>query len=68
LADVYLELRGGRQPDLAMEAVVVVETEVIEERVREFLTPRAHAPSDEERLAHEVFLAQIKDPLWKKAS
>ena len=41
LADVYLELRGGRQPDLAMNAAVVVETETTEERSRVDRTRRA---------------------------
>jgi len=68
LAEVYLELRGGRQPGLQMEAETapVAENVVVEERVREYMTPRAHAPSDEELLAHEAFLAQIKDPIWKR--
>ncbi|MGE3624319.1 MAG: DNA polymerase III subunit epsilon [Bdellovibrionales bacterium] len=67
LADVYLELRGGRQPDLAMTAVAeAAETVVVQERVREFLAPRPHAPSDEEIAAHEAFLATLKDPVWKR--
>jgi len=68
LAEVYLELLGGRQPGLAMEAETASVTEdvVIEERAREFLAPRPHAPSEEELHAHEAFLAQIKDPLWKR--
>lgn len=69
LAEVYLELRGGRQPDLAMDAAaVVVEEQIVEERTRTFLEPRVHAPSEEEHAAHEAFLAQIKEPLWKRAS
>jgi DNA polymerase III subunit epsilon len=68
LADVYLELRGGRQPDLAIAAVVAKETGVIETRAREFLEPRAHALSEEELHTHEAFLAQIKDPLWRRSA
>jgi len=69
LADVYLELRGGRQPDLAISTVVVVgDVETVEVRAREFVTPRAHAPSEEELAAHETFLAQIKDPLWRRSA
>ncbi len=68
LAEVYLELRGGRQPDLAIVASKGVETVVVEEaRNREFRAPRTHAASEEELHAHETFLAQIKEPLWKRA-
>jgi len=68
LADVYLELRGGRQPDLAIAVATVQETVVVETRAREFLEPRAHAPSEEELQAHEAFLAQIKDPIWRRSA
>ena len=68
LAEVYLELCGGRQPNLVMDgqSTATVE-EVAEQRTREFRTPRPHTPSEEELHAHETFLAQIKEPLWKKA-
>ena len=68
LAEVYLELLGGRQPDLAIatETVVVVTEEVVQ-RTREFRAPRAHAPSEDELHAHEAFLAQIKEPIWTSA-
>ncbi len=71
LAEVYLELRGGRQPDLAITAAaetVTTESGAIEERPREFLQPRPHAASEEENKAHEAFLTQIKNPLWSRAS
>jgi DNA polymerase III subunit epsilon len=72
LAEVYLELRGGRQPDLAIAATdataqVVENSEEIQVQ-REFLAPRAHAPSEEESRAHETFLAQIKDPVWRRSA
>jgi DNA polymerase-3 subunit epsilon len=68
LADVYLELRGGRQPDLVMTTEVVSDTSVVAEtRTREFRAPRAHAPSEEELHAHDIFLGQIKEPLWKRS-
>jgi len=68
LAEVYLELRGGRQPDLAMDAhKAETVLEATEQRPREYRAPRPHAPTEEERHAHEKFLAQIKEPLWKRA-
>lgn len=68
LAEVYLELCGGRQPDLAMATVAVVDAaESIDTAPRIFRTPRPHAPSEEELHAHEQFLMLIKEPLWKRA-
>ena len=70
LAEVYLELCGGRQPDLAMTATpaqAATGAETAAPRQREFRTPRPHLPSEAELHAHEAFLAQIKEPLWKTA-
>jgi DNA polymerase-3 subunit epsilon len=66
LADVYLELRGGRQPDLAMGGEVIEVTEKGEARPRAFRAPRPHAPTEEELKAHEAFLLTLKEPLWKR--
>ncbi len=67
LAEVYLELRGGRQPGLTMGVTLETEAAQMETRPREHRPPRPHAPSDEERAAHEEFLMLIKKPLWKRA-
>jgi len=60
LADVYLELIGGRQPDLELaeedKAAVVSE--------RNHRAARPHAATAEEEAAHRAFLEKIKDPLW----
>jgi DNA polymerase-3 subunit epsilon len=63
LAEVYLALIGGRQPDLGL---VVARTERLTVLVRERVprAPRPHAPTPEELAAHQAFLAQIKDPIW----
>ena len=66
LAEVYLELCGGRQPDLAIAVTELVSAEV-QTRARVHRDPRAHAPSDAEIAAHELFLATLKEPLWKRA-
>ena len=69
LAEVYLELCGGRQPDLAMGGAssATGETDAGPQRSRPYRAARLHAPSEEELRAHEVFLEQIKEPLWKRA-
>ena len=67
LAEVYLELRGGRQPDLAIAATGTTTTDETQSRTREHRPPRPHAPSDTETAAHEVFLSSLKDPLWNRA-
>ncbi|MEQ9334089.1 DNA polymerase III subunit epsilon [Thalassobaculum sp.] len=68
LAAVYLELIGGRQPDLALAAEAAPEptaTQRAEERAaRPFREPRPHAPSVEELAAHRAFLDSIKNPIW----
>jgi DNA polymerase-3 subunit epsilon len=68
LAEVYIELTGGRQRGLGFEAIEttsvevgVVSTDVV---VRE---ARVHAASAEELAAHVAFLKKIKDPVWLKA-
>lgn len=67
LAEVYLELCGGRQPDLEM----VQKTETVlnqEETVtRVFREPRAHTPTEEEMSAHDAFMQKIKNALWSRA-
>ncbi len=62
LAEVYLELIGGRQPSLGLGAARAVETEAREERAPR--PPRDHAPSEDETAAHAEFLKKIKNPIW----
>jgi DNA polymerase III subunit epsilon len=63
LADVYLALIGGRQPDLGL---IVAQAERVAVLIRERMprAPRAHAPTPEELAAHQAFLTLIKDPIW----
>lgn len=63
LADVYLELCGGRQPGLALTNRP--ETAATTGTIRVERPPRPHAPSAEEAAAHDAFLAQLKDPIWR---
>ena len=66
LAEVYLELSGGRQRDLGlapeMAGMVTVFGLTVDNRpVR---PPRPHAPSAVELAAHAAFMLQLSDPLW----
>lgn len=63
LAEVYLELLGGRQPTL----VLAVETgagPTVMRRERMYRPPRPHAPTEAELEAHAALVAQLKNPIW----
>ena len=70
LAQVYIELTGGRQIGLGLVAEApasvtqVVGSAVTDQRpVRE---PRPHAAAPEEIARHRAFLAKIVNPLWDR--
>src|SRR6266699_1076470 len=65
LAEVYIELLGGRQPglDFAVSTVHVVDV-MGAPQGREPRPPRPHAPSAAELAAHQAMLAVLKAPLW----
>lgn len=64
LADVYLELIGGRQPDLALANVakVVEKAQRVERQTRQ---PRPHAPTAQELARHAEMLALLDNPIWQ---
>ena len=78
LTEVYIELLGGRQPNLSLD---VARTEK-QEQQQASETPiaqsgfsmrrdaaqfsRPHMPSEAELSAHEGFLEKIEDPIWKR--
>ena len=62
LAEVYLELVGGRQPDLALASIVV--SNAAERAARPVRPPRPHAPTAAEAAVHAAFLKRLTDPLW----
>ncbi len=69
LAEVYLELVGGRQAglDLAgLEAVAAAADAAAAPggAIRVARPPRLHAPTAEEAAAHAALLAKLKDPIW----
>jgi len=65
LAEVYLELLGGRQHGLIVEEKkeIVIETDVQVERP--YREPRVFNPSEEELAAHQKMLEDLDNPLWK---
>jgi DNA polymerase-3 subunit epsilon len=68
LAEVYLELRGGRQPGLVLAgqpgaaASAAAAGPAAPRRRRE---PRPHAPTPEELAAHAAFLDKLSQPIWR---
>ncbi|MGQ0558511.1 MAG: DNA polymerase III subunit epsilon [Sphingosinicella sp.] len=68
LAQVYVELTGGRQIGLGLVAEII-DTAAIEREIASVTVlraPRPHAPSEEELARHAAFLATIKHPLWER--
>jgi DNA polymerase-3 subunit epsilon len=63
LAEVYLELVGGRQPGLGLAADGAAAAAGVERRARE---PRPHAPSAEELAAHARFIDGLEEPIWRR--
>ena len=62
LADVYLELMGGRQSALLLEEDHSDQTQT---RAAVNFPKRDFPVSAEELAAHKAFLTQINEPLWK---
>ncbi|NFV81621.1 DNA polymerase III subunit epsilon [Magnetospirillum aberrantis] len=63
LAEVYLQLIGGRQPGFELGLAGTkggAQVQVVRER-RE---PRPHAPTPEETEAHMAFVAKLKKAIW----
>ncbi len=72
LAQVYVELTGGRQIGLELMADpadagdagnVAAPVGVVSRIAR---TPRAHSASEEELARHAAFVARLTDPLWSR--
>jgi len=70
LAQVYVELTGGRQIGLELagseqQEYLVVSAAAV--RTRIYREPRPHQASVAELAAHEAFIAGLVEPLWRKA-
>ncbi len=64
LADVYLELVGGRQPEMALATEVTV-VATCERSARPARPPRPHAPTPQELERHAAMLDRLVKPLWR---
>lgn len=68
LAQVYVELTGGRQIGLSLAAeveTIEITTLAVTRRERTFRPARPHAPSEAELAAHAAFLETMQSPLWR---
>lgn len=63
LAQVYLELVGGREPGLALAPTRADQPILVPTRT-EIRPPRPHAPTADEEAAHAAFVAKLKNPIW----
>jgi len=69
LAQVYVELTGGRQIGLSLGSVSAgaeVEAVTMSRVERVARPPRAHQPSEEERTRHRGFITMLTSPLWER--
>ncbi len=69
LAQVYVELTGGRQIGLGLVAdagSVSIQPSARPVTVREPRTPRPHLPAEEELARHRAFISRLVNPLWAR--
>ncbi len=65
LAEVYLELHGGRQQGLGITQERVVVDAGSAAKEKSFREPRSFPQPDSEKQAFEEMLSQMKNPMWK---
>ena len=67
LAQVYLELMGGKQPglELAGNRAAASNAPVLLDAAPVVRTPRPITPSADELDAHAAFLGKLKEPIWR---
>lgn len=67
LADVYVELTGGRQRGLLLDEMTGPNLAAVTYRPSGPRMPVLVVPSPAERAAHDAFVARLKDPVWLAA-
>ena len=65
LAEVYLELIGGRQAGFDLVQAEVIAAAAIAAAARPARPPRPHMATPEELIAHRALLDSLKQPLWR---
>jgi DNA polymerase-3 subunit epsilon len=70
LAEVYLELIGGKQRGFGFQGDTATEANdegySLDSMVRIKREPRPHEVSEQEKAAHATFLQKLKEPFWLK--
>ena len=66
LAEVYLELSGGRQRDLGLAPEIAARAKAAVVGGQSARPARPHGASVAELAAHADFLKTLSDPLWLK--
>ena len=66
LAEVYLELQGGKQPGLELTEQMVVSANLKIESHSVRRPPRAHCPTDDELIAHSALIKKLENPIWDR--
>lgn len=64
LANVYVELTGGRQRGLTLETEQTLSFAQYDAPAQR--TARLVRPSEEQLAAHEAFIGKMKEPVWRK--
>lgn len=65
LADVYLELMGGRQEAMLLGIGEAADSQQsLRPADRPALPQRTHTPSEAEMASHQAFIKSLKNPLW----
>ncbi|HEX2582097.1 MAG TPA: DNA polymerase III subunit epsilon [Dongiaceae bacterium] len=67
LAEVYLELTGGRQTSLVLATENTATSDLASPPIipSEIRVKRPHTASPEELIAHRAFLAKLVNPIWE---
>ena len=67
LADVYIELTGGRQRGLSLVADASSQAPLVVYQASAIRVPRLVVPTAAEAEAHAAFVAKLKEPVWASA-
>jgi DNA polymerase-3 subunit epsilon len=65
LAEVYLQLIGGRQASIELVATAKTSNSSVR-TMQAMRVPRSHAANDAETTAHAALLDRLKNPIWRQ--